>query len=423
MTKATTRRLQLMKLSDIKPAKKNPKRHADEAITGSVDRFGYVEAMMLDDRTGRLVAGHGRLEALAALKKSGAKPPAGVLAKGGHWLVPVQRGWASKNDREAEAYLVASNRTVELGGWDDAELAKMLKGMPKDLMSASGFDVDDLNELIRGLGDVVDDGVDDEPTIPRVAWVKPGQLFQLGEHRLLCGDSTNVDHVSRLMNGQLAKLVFTDPPYGVSYAAKNEFLNAVARGNRIQDPIENDHLSVEEMGKFWEQAFTRMFEACEPGAAYYVTGPQGGDLSMMMMMMQKAGWLLKHVLIWVKNNHVLGRCDYHYKHEPILYGWKPGAGHYWAGGNSEMSVWEVDRPQTSDQHPTTKPVALYERAIENSSKPGDQVLDLFVGSGTMLAAAERTGRRAFAMELDPVYCGVAIERWEKLSGGKHEVIK
>ena len=173
------------------------------------------------------------------------------------------------------------------------------------------------------------------------------------------------------------------------------------------------------MGEFWLRAMSASFVAARPGACYYMTGPQGGDLSMMMMMMmQKAGWLLKHVLVWVKNNHVLGRCDYNYKHEPILYGWKDGAGHTFNGSASETSVWEVDKPHQSKLHPTMKPIELFARAIKNGSDIGELVFDGFAGSGTTLIAAQQLERRCYAIELEPRYCDVIIERWQNLTGQK-----
>lgn len=417
MKKRTT---ELMALDSIKRATSNPKRHDVRAIMRSMALNGFGEAPMLDERTGRLIAGHGRLEALTAMRLEKKEPPRGVEEKGGEWLVPIQRGWESKNDAEAKAYLVASNRTTELGGWDDSELNEMLSDIAKDgadALAAAGYDGAELEKM---LSDANPTEPDEAPPAPAKSWVETGDLFQLGDHRLLCGDSTKREDYERLFDGKVADLLWTDPPYGVSYSEKNAFLNAVAPASRIQTPIENDSKTTPEMGEFWLKVFTLCFEFCKSGAAYYVTGPQGGDLSMMMMMMmQKSGWLLKHVLIWAKNNHVLGRCDYHYKHEPILYGWKPGAGHYWAGGHSETSLWDIDKPHKSELHPTMKPIELYEKGIINSSRRGDVVFDPFSGSGTNIIACEKTGRKSYAIEMSEAYVQVGIERWEKFTGKKH----
>lgn len=200
----------------------------------------------------------------------------------------------------------------------------------------------------------------------------------------------------------------TDPPYGVSYDA---------RGERAM--IENDDGTPEEMHEFWLGAFRQALARCRAGACHYVTAPQGGLMMMMMMMaLRDAGWLVKHQLVWIKQSFVLGRADYHYRHEPILYGWKPGAGHFWGGGTAQDSVWEIDRPQRSELHPTTKPVELFARAMRNSSREGELVLDPFSGSGTTLVAAEQLGRRCAAVEISPAYCDVIVERWQNLTGGK-----
>jgi site-specific DNA-methyltransferase (adenine-specific) len=235
-----------------------------------------------------------------------------------------------------------------------------------------------------------------------------GQLWVIGKHRLLCGDSTNAEDVARVMHGQLAQLVVTDPPYGVKYADKNKFLNAISPGNRIQAHIEGDHSSKEDTQTLWRTAFQHMNTAMQPGAVVYCFMPQGGDQMMMMMMMMQAGIEPRHELIWLKNNHVLGRVDYAYRHEPILYGWKAG-GHKWYGG-FQTSVIEIDKPLTSDLHPTTKPVALISQLISNSSLQNEVVYDLFGGSGTTMVACEQLGRQCRMIDIEPKYVAVILER-------------
>ena len=191
------------------------------------------------------------------------------------------------------------------------------------------------------------EGLTDEdavPEAPEQPVTVEGDVWVLGKHRLMCGDSTSVDAVEKLMDGALADLVVTDPPYGVRYADKNSSLNASGRGNCIQTPIKNDHLQGDELKDFFLASFSSMFIAMKPGAPFYVFAPQGGEQMMMMMMMQEACLPVRHELIWVKNNHVLGRADYHYKHEPVLYGWKNGAGHPWYGDRNKFSIWHVDKP-------------------------------------------------------------------------------
>jgi DNA modification methylase len=208
----------------------------------------------------------------------------------------------------------------------------------------------------------------------------------------------------------------------VSYASKNEFLNALDKGNRVQTAIENDHKKPEEMSAFWVAAFTTVREHMRPGASYYVTaGPQGGDLLLLLLALKEGGFPLRHMLIWAKNNHVLGRSDYHYKHEPIFYGWVEGA-HTFYGGPSETSLWTIDKPHKSELHPTMKPIPLFAKAIVNSTKSGETVLDPFLGSGTTLIACEQLGRTCYGMEISPQYCQVIIDRWEKFTGNTHEVI-
>lgn len=246
---------------------------------------------------------------------------------------------------------------------------------------------------------------------------KTGDLWQLGKHRLLVGDATKKDDVEKLMNGKETDMVFTDPPYGVSYSDKNKFLNSFQKAGRNLNAIINDNLSKDELFQMLTQAFSN---ACEIGAdhcSYYVTAPQGGELGlmMMMMMMMNAGLPIRHVLIWVKNhqNFSLGRLDYEYKHEPILYTWKKT--HYFYG-EPDCSVWQINKPRHADLHPTMKPVELCARAIKNSSQQNNIILDLFGGSGSTLIACEQLDRRCRMIEIDPKYCDIIIARFEAFTG-------
>lgn len=233
-------------------------------------------------------------------------------------------------------------------------------------------------------------------------------------HRLLCGDSTSADDMNSLMGDDQAAMLFADPPYGVSYGDKNAFLNQYDNGDRVQTPIENDHLDPDAVQQLWHDAFSLACGHLRPGGAYYVTGPQGGDL--LLLALRESGLQLKHMLIWAKNNHVLGRCDYHYKHEPIIYGWREGAGHKFYGKEGCFSLWEIARPHKSKLHPTMKPVELVAKAVRNSTRPGEIVLDPFCGSGTTIIAAEQLGRTAYGMEMSPTYCDVIINRWQEVNG-------
>lgn len=222
------------------------------------------------------------------------------------------------------------------------------------------------------------------------------------------------------MAGSLADLVFTDPPYGVSYVDKNKFLNSIDKPICVVNAIEGDDQEPEDMHDFWVAAFKNLYRCTKERMSYYITAPQGGDLLLLLLQaVRESGFALKHQLIWNKNNHVLGRCDYNYKHEPIIYGWKIGKTHKFVGGGSMLtSVWDVPKPLRSDLHPTMKPIRLIENAVLNSSEPGEIVLDLFGGSGSTLIACEQLKRVCYMMEIDPHYCDVIIDRWETLTGEK-----
>ena len=247
---------------------------------------------------------------------------------------------------------------------------------------------------------------------------KRGDVWVLGDHRLMCGDSISLDDVKKLMGGVKADLLFTDPPYGVSIGSKNEMLNSVQKAGRCTQNIENDTLSAEDLRGLIVGAMTNARLSCEPDACYYVTAPPGGDLGLMMReSMRDAGLPIRHILIWRKNTATfsLGRLDYDYQHEPIFYTWTEKH-HNYRKGDFRTSVWDYDKPRKCDLHPTMKPVELVANCMKDGTLLGDKVLDLFGGSGTTLIAAEQLGRKCFMMELDPHYCDVIIARWEKLTG-------
>lgn len=255
---------------------------------------------------------------------------------------------------------------------------------------------------------------DAEKAEPRV---KPGEIWQLGEHRLMCGDSTDAASVALLMEGEKADMVFTDPPYGVSIGDKNKALNSVQPSGRCTENIANDNISVDDLYPILVKAMTNCRENCKDCACYYVTSPQGGELGLMMMMMKDAGLPVRHMLIWEKNSATfsLGRLDYDYQHEPIFYTWTKSHKNY-RNGEFRTTIWKYDKPRKCDLHPTMKPVELVANCMMDASVEGDIVLDMFGGSGTTIIAAEQLGRKARLMELDPHYCDVIIARWEKLTG-------
>ena len=265
------------------------------------------------------------------------------------------------------------------------------------------------------------EGDDDIPDIDEKE--KPnserGCLYELGNSILMCGDSTSAEDVARLMGGEKADMVFTDPPYNVAIGDKNKALQSFQKAGRITENIENDFFKTDEecAEKLWKPCFINLFENAKDSCPIYVTMPQGGThMMMMMMMMRDSGWQVKHELIWVKNSPTfsMGRLNYDYQHEPILYGWKKT--HKWVGkGKFNKSIWEIDKPKKCDLHPTMKPIELIENALLNSSEKNDLILDLFGGSGSTLIACEKNNRKARLMEIDPRYVDVIRKRWTKFA--------
>lgn len=269
------------------------------------------------------------------------------------------------------------------------------------------------------------DGEDsfDEEEVVIVCRCKAGDIWQCGDHRVMCGDSADPEAVKTLMGGVKADMVFTDPPYGVSIGDKNKTLNSVQKAGCCTANIENDTLSSDELYPILVKAMTNARENCKDDACYYVTSPQGGELGMMMLLMKDAGLPVRHMLIWKKDSATfsLGRLDYDYQHEPIFYTWTKKH-HNYRGGEYRTTVWEYPKPRKCDLHPTMKPVALVENCMRDATKEGDIVLDLFGGSGTTMIAAENLGRKARLMELDPHYCDVIIARWENATGLQAEKV-
>lgn len=387
----------------------NPKRHDLAALGESVTVSGFVTPLVLNESDGLLLEGHGRLAWLAHARSSGASAPAGIrVSGGGAWLVPVIRGVHLGPDA-AQRFLIAANRTVELGGWDADALVSLLQeiGTSEAGLSGTGFDEASLDALLAGLEDEVASGADDPDTAPGLgaspARVRPGELWALGEHRLWCGDARETGGVAQLLGLERARVMWTDPPYGVSYVGGSGLTIA-----------NDDAAGVEALLR---GAFAAADPILAPGAALYVAHPAGALALTFAQAFTEMGWHLHQTLVWVKDQFVLGNADYHYRHEPLLYGWKPGK-HRWRGGRTQQSVFEVDRPKQSREHPTMKPVALVEAHLRNSSVRGDLVFDPFAGSGTTLIACERLHRRCAAVELDPRYADVVLARWERITGGE-----
>lgn len=397
-------KLKTVRLEDIRPYENNPRRNdgAVDAVAESIRQCGYVAPIVVDEEM-VILAGHTRYKALTRLGHTTAK-------------VLIAEGLSEEQKRK---YRILDNKTGEIAEWDKDLLNIELEGLDFD-----GFDFGLLDQIVppekpQPEPKSVEDDYDEAP--PDVPKAKRGEVYQLGRHRLMCGDAASSADVQTLMGGAHADMVFTDPPYGVAIGSKNQALNNVDKGGCCHENIEGDTLSEDELYQVLLSAFVNIREACAPDAVYYVTSPQGGSLGlmMMMMMMRDAGLPVRHVLMWKKNmpTFSIGRLDYDYQHEPIFYTWTEKH-HNFRAGKFRSTVWEVPKPTKSKLHPTMKPVDLVANAILDGSQADMIVLDAFGGSGTTLIAAEQLGRRAYLMELDPKYVDVIIDRWEKLTGEK-----
>ena len=399
-------------LADLTPDGENFNRHTEfgqKLLEDSLRKFGAGRSILVD-KDGNIIAGNSTTETAAAIGMEDVI----VVPTDGKKLVVVQRTDLSLDSPEGRELALADNMTALKG--IDLDLAKVQETLGDDLAKAWGMEIPEVQKQAQE--DDFDETVDKVETV-----CKKGDIWKLGNHRLMCGDSTDAASVALLMDGEKANMCFTDPPYGVSYADKNAFLNAMAKGNRIQEPIANDHETPKEMHEFWLNVFNIIGEFTSDCMAYYITAPQGGELLLLQAIQESETLALKHMLIWNKNNHVLGRCDYNYKHEPIIYGWKKKGTHHFVGGSKfKTTVWDIPKPMKSDLHPTMKPVELVSACLLDNSVEGQSVLDLFGGSGTTLIAAEQLNRKCYMMELDPHYCDVIIARWEKLTGNKAERI-
>lgn len=426
---APPRWIDYVPIDEIVGADRNPKAHADEAIDSSVSRFGYVDAMILDERTGRLVAGHGRRDSLRRAHARGDTPPDGIrLLPDGRWAAPVQRGWASRSDQEADAFVIASNRLVEAGGWNENLLVEMLtelRDVPEGL-DGIGYTPTDIDDLLASLNPSAPakftplNDPDDAPDTPAEPVTKPGDIWRLGRHLLVCGDSRDPAVLDAIVDRQV-DLVFTDPPYGVDVVGGDHSMPPEKRRAIGHLDIENDRLTSDELAVFLRRSFELALARTKPGGVWFVAGPTGDKTVPFVTVLERLG-VLRQCLVWEKDSLVLSRQDYHYRHEALFFGWRPGAGHHRPESRALDSIWLFDRPRRSSEHPTMKPVALIERAIHNHTVDGDVVLDMFAGSGSTLIAAERTGRVARCVELDPRYVDVIVRRWQEHTGGTAERI-
>lgn len=405
------------KLSDFRPQKDNANAHTERGLKllgNAYSEVGYV-APMTATADGEIIDGSARLEVAfdqfpddaLIVRHDGQRP-----------VIMVREDIVSADTPEAKKISYSANRVGELDlAWNpETILADLDSGV--DLSGL--FREDELSEILgelgkNGQGELPEITETEAEKLAKEYDVHPGQVWQLGRHVIGCVDSTDRESVRQLFGDRRASLWVTDPPYGVSYADKNKWLNMIAPGNHIQTPIENDHNSMDELCDLWRNAALMAYEFTTDQAAYYWFACQGGDQMMMMMIGEK--WKVRHELIWLKNNHVLGRADYNYKHEPILYGWKRDGTHKFYGG-FQTSVFEVDKPVKSNLHPTTKPLELISKLIENSSQIDEVIYDGFLGSGTTLLACENLNRACIGADISPAYTATTIYQWEQATNQK-----
>jgi DNA modification methylase len=389
-------RIELWPIDRLRPYERNPRTHSEaqvDQIAASMVEFGWTNPVLVDEQGG-ILAGHGRL--LAARKLG--------LAD-----VPVIR-FEHLSEAQKRAYIVADNQIALQAGWDDALLAEELAWLRDERFDLDlvGFDATELERLLAiADGETTSEAEDEVPEPPQEPVSRPGDLWVLGNHRVLCGDATVLADVERVLGGQLADMTFCDPPYNVDYA--NSPKDKLRGKHR---PILNDALG-DGFEAFLLDACTNII-AVTKGAVYICMS--SSELHTLQRAFATAGGKWSTFVIWAKNTFTLGRADYQRQYEPILYGWKEGSDHYWCGARDQGDVWFIDKPVRNDLHPTMKPVALVERAIRNSSKTRDIVLDPFGGSGSTLIACQKAGRHARLIELDPKYVDTIILRWQEFSG-------
>ena len=382
------------KVDELIPYARNSRTHSDAQvaqIAASIKEFGFTNPVLIDE-TGSIIAGHGRV--LASRKLNLVSVPCIQLSH----LTEAQK----------KAYIIADNKLALNAGWDDEMLAVELTDL-KDMgfdLDLTGFNTDEIDALLAPVGT---EGLTDEdavPEVPEAPVTVLGDVWLLGKHRVMCGDSTSIDAVEKLMDGQKADMVFTDPPYGVDYD-----------GGHAVKGVRREKLKNDATPQIYNGVMPVIYSVSKNGAATYLWFSDSKSAAVTAAV-TAAGYEVRNTLIWNKNVAQFGAigAQYKSKHEPCLYCFKKGHAPYWAGPNNEVSVWDIKRCSKNEHHPTQKPVELAERALGNSSKAGDNILDLFGGSGSTLIACEKTGRINLSMELDPKYCDVIVQRWQEFTG-------
>ena len=390
--------IQYLQVESLIPFINNARQHSDAQvaqIAASITEFGWGAPILVDGQN-NVIAGHGRL--LAARKLGMTEVP----------VVPM----AHLTDIQRKALILADNKIGDNATWDDELLGLELAGLQEAgfNLELTGFTSDEWDALIAG--DTSNSGLTDDDQVPELAETAvscTGDIWLMGEHKVLCGDATKAQDYKSLLGDELVDMTFTDPPYNVNYA--NTAKDKMRGKNR---PILNDNMG-EDFGAFLQAACQNILDATK-GAVYIAMS--SSELDTLQSAFRGAGGKWSTFVIWAKNTFTMGRADYQRQYEPILYGWREGSDHYWCGARDQGDVWQIKKPHKNDLHPTMKPVELVERAVRNSSKTRDLVLDPFGGSGTTVIACEKSGRRARLIELDPKYVDVIVKRWQEFTGNK-----
>ncbi|WP_129724709.1 site-specific DNA-methyltransferase [Xylanivirga thermophila] len=396
----TTEELKLIDIDELIPYANNARTHSKDQINklrSSLREFGFINPILID-KDYNILAGHGRV---MAAREEGIKEVPCVLVE---HLTEAQK----------KAYILADNRLAMDAGWDDEMLALELENL-KELdfdIDFTGFDAAEIDELFSNIHDkdVQDDDFDVDSALEDEPISKQGDIWILGRHRLICGDSTKAETYEKLMDGKKANLCVTDPPYNVNYTA----------GSENERKIKNDNMEDKNFYEFLLASFKNIFNSLEDGAAAYIFHADTEGLNFRKAF-KDAGFHLANVCIWAKQSLVLGRSDYQWQHEPILYGWKPTGKHRWYADRKQTTIWNFDRPTKSELHPTMKPVPLVAYPIQNSSMSNCIILEPFAGSGSTLIACEQLGRICYAIELDEKYADVIVKRYIEYVGTDEEV--
>jgi DNA modification methylase len=405
--------IKLISIESLIPYALNSRTHSEkqiEQLAESIDEFGFVGAIVVRD--GVIAKGHGTLQAIKLLMESGKDiyPPPGresgatAFRKG---FAPVldASGWS---ESQFKAFTIADNRLALSAGWDMSLLSSEILDLQANNFDISllGFDPNELDDILKIRDNVGLVDEDDQPETTENTITKLGDIWLLDKHRVICGNSADINTIESLMNGALADILLTDPPYNVEYKGT---------ATKQRPEIANDKQNNKNFEEFLAEIFKTADIFLKPGASFYIWHADSMSTHVRNAI-AAIEWRVHQNLIWVKNHFVVGRMDYQMMHEPCLYGWKQGANHLWASDRKQKSVLNFDKPQSSEQHPTMKPVALIEYQMLNNTRGGDIVLDSFGVSGTTLIAAEKNGRVAYLSELEPKYCDVIVKRWQNYTG-------